>query len=291
MAKWPFDPFDSKWLQVIFKINKFCRQGQAYVYEWVTWPCHIISKKWCIFGENDLVTPVTHNELPLWPQMTPVNHWPHNIGRGSQTYVYLWVLWSIYIILCTCYSIFGANYLFTPVTPNDPRLTFDPITKVKGLQLMHMYESYGHTRQHGEVIAFFAKMTIPPMTPKWPQFEIWPHNIDRSQADAYVWVLWLCYATWMSNSTFSRNDLLTGDPKWLQVDNWPKNINRGSQADAHVIVFHSYYATWMSNSTFSRNDLLTGDPKWPQVDNWPKNINKGSQADAHVIVFHSCYKT
>ena len=30
------------------------------------------------------------------------------------------------------------------MTPNDPRLTIDPITKVEDLQLMHMYESYGH---------------------------------------------------------------------------------------------------------------------------------------------------
>ena len=31
-----------------------------------------------------------------------------------------------------------------PLTPNDPRLTFNPITQVEGLKLMNMYESYGH---------------------------------------------------------------------------------------------------------------------------------------------------
>ena len=30
------------------------------------------------------------------------------------------------------------------MTPNDPRLTFDPITKEEGLKLMNMYESYDH---------------------------------------------------------------------------------------------------------------------------------------------------
>ena len=36
------------------------------------------------------------------------------------------------------------NHLFTPVTPNDPRMTFNPIIKVEGRKLMHMNESYGH---------------------------------------------------------------------------------------------------------------------------------------------------
>ena len=30
------------------------------------------------------------------------------------------------------------------MTPNDPRLTFNPITQVEDLKLMNMYESYGH---------------------------------------------------------------------------------------------------------------------------------------------------
>ena len=42
------------------------------------------------------------------------------------------------------HSIFSENDLLTPVTPNDPRLTFDPITEIEGLKLMNMYESYGH---------------------------------------------------------------------------------------------------------------------------------------------------
>ena len=44
-------------------------------------------------------------------------------------------------MLCTM-DIFSANDLLTPVTPNDPRLTFDFIKSQEGLKLIHMYESY-----------------------------------------------------------------------------------------------------------------------------------------------------
>ena len=39
------------------------------------------------------------------------------------------------------YSSFSKN---DRLTPNDPRLIFDPITFKEGLKLMDMYESYGH---------------------------------------------------------------------------------------------------------------------------------------------------
>ena len=55
---------------------------------------------------------------------------------------------------------FSENDLLTPVTPNDPRLTFDPITWVEGLKLINMYESYSHAMQHGWVIAILVKMTF-----------------------------------------------------------------------------------------------------------------------------------
>ena len=72
--------------------------------------------------------------------------------------------------------------------------------------------------------------------PKWPQVDIWPHNIGRwSQADEHVWVLWSCYVTWMSCSIFSENDLFDpSDPKLPQIDIWPHEVRRGSQVDQHV---------------------------------------------------------
>ena len=72
-----------------------------------------------------------------------VNILPHNIGRGSQTDEHVWVLWLCYVTW-TSYSIFSANDLLTPVTPNDHRLTFDPIKSQEGLKLINLYESYGH---------------------------------------------------------------------------------------------------------------------------------------------------
>ena len=58
------------------------------------------------------------------------------------------------------YSILSENEFLTTVTPNDPRLTFDPIAKVDGLTLMNMYESYGHAVYHGQIIAFRVKVTF-----------------------------------------------------------------------------------------------------------------------------------
>ena len=44
----------------------------------------------------------------------------------------------------TNYNIFGGYDLLTPETPNDLRLTLDPITYVESLKMTNMYESYGH---------------------------------------------------------------------------------------------------------------------------------------------------
>ena len=60
---------------------------------------------------------------PLWPKWPQVALWPHNIGRGSQANVHVWIVWSCYIQR-TSYSIFCENDLLTPVTPNDPRWIF-----------------------------------------------------------------------------------------------------------------------------------------------------------------------
>ena len=38
------------------------------------------------------------------------------------------------------YSIYSKNDLSTPVAPNDPGFTFDPITKVEGLKLINIYK-------------------------------------------------------------------------------------------------------------------------------------------------------
>ena len=79
---------------------------------------------------------------PDWPQFPC---WCHKCDASVWiTGIYLvTVLLSCYVIWKS-YSNFNINYLLTPVTPNDPRFTYDPITKVEDLKLMYMYESYGH---------------------------------------------------------------------------------------------------------------------------------------------------
>ena len=61
---------------------------------------------------------------PKWPQ---IEIWPLNIVWGSKLDQHVWVLWSCYVAW-TNYSIFGESDILTPVTPNFPRLIFDPLT-------------------------------------------------------------------------------------------------------------------------------------------------------------------
>ena len=70
------------------------------------------------------------------------------------------------ILLCNMdeltYRISGKSDLLSPVTPYDPRLTYDPIVYVEGLELMHMYVSNLGTCYVTWTcyIAFFVKMTF-----------------------------------------------------------------------------------------------------------------------------------
>ena len=43
------------------------------------------------------------------------------------------------------------------MTPNDPRLTYDPLAQVESLKLVHMCESCGHAIQHGWVKTLFSE--------------------------------------------------------------------------------------------------------------------------------------
>ena len=63
-------------------------------------------------------------------------------------------------------------------------------------------------------------MTFWPCDPKWPQSDIWPHDIGRRpQADAHMWVLGSCYLTRTHYIIFSENNHLTlVTPKWPQID-------------------------------------------------------------------------
>ena len=75
-----------------------------------------------------------------WLEMTPIDIWPRNIYRKSQADQYVWVLRSCHVTWWS-YSIFNENNLLIPLTPNDLRLTFDPIKSQKDLKLINMYKS------------------------------------------------------------------------------------------------------------------------------------------------------
>ena len=49
---------------------------------------------------------------------------------------------------------FNESQNLTPMTPNNPRLTCDPICEIKGLKLMHMYEIHEYTTIEEEMMHF-----------------------------------------------------------------------------------------------------------------------------------------
>ena len=66
---------------------------------------------------------------PKWPQ---VDLWPHNIGRGSQANVHVWIVWSCYIQR-TSYSTFWWKWPFDPCDPKWPQWFFRLITLIQGI--------------------------------------------------------------------------------------------------------------------------------------------------------------
>ena len=64
--------------------------------------------------------------------------------EGCQAYVYARVLWPSYL-MWRSYKIVGTNDLLAPMTPNDPRLTFDPTKKIDGLKLKHMCDFHDYS--------------------------------------------------------------------------------------------------------------------------------------------------
>ena len=63
--------------------------------------------------------------------------------------------------------------------------------------------------------SIFFKWLFDPSDPRWPQINIWPHNIGRgSHVDAHVRVLGSCYVTWTSYSILVK---MTFWPQWPQM--------------------------------------------------------------------------
>ena len=75
----------------------------------------------------------------------------------------------------TSYSIFSANDFLTPVTLNDPRLTFDPIKSQEGLKLINMYKSYSHCYVTWTSYSIFSENDLlTPVTPNNPRLTFDP---------------------------------------------------------------------------------------------------------------------
>ena len=108
----------TKWPHIDIWPSNIGIGSQANAHIWVLWSCYVIWKSYSNFNINDLSP-----SDPKWPH---IDIWPHNIGRGSQADAHVWLLLSWYTTWM-CYSIFSENDLLTPVTPNDPRLTFHSI--------------------------------------------------------------------------------------------------------------------------------------------------------------------
>ena len=161
-----FRPCDPKWPQIDNWPHNIGSGSNTNEQVWVLWSCCFTWANYSIFSENDPmpqwplmtpdwnITPQHRQRVSSWctcaslmvmlcnisyriflwksrydlcdPKLTQIDIWPHNIGRGSQGDQHVWVLWSCYVTWMS-YSMFSENNLLTPLTPNDPGLTFDSI--------------------------------------------------------------------------------------------------------------------------------------------------------------------
>ena len=167
--KLPIDPSNPKWPQINIWPHSISRGSQAEHHVWVLWLCYVVWTSYNIFGENDLLSPVTPNDLrsvlypgnsfgmeglklinmyesyghavymyfwwkclfdPSDPKWPQIYIWPHNVGRISSSTTCMDVIWT------SC-SIFCENGLLTTVTQNDLGWIFRPITFVEGIQLIN----------------------------------------------------------------------------------------------------------------------------------------------------------
>ena len=113
---------------------------------------------------------------PLWPQ---IDLWPYNTGRGSQAYVYAWVLWSSYLIWRS-YSIFGENYLLTPMTQNIPGWIFKTHYFDRGyLADANVWVTWPYHVICSRNSIFSENEQLTGVTPTWPLIPGWSHNMLR----------------------------------------------------------------------------------------------------------------
>ena len=105
-----------------------------------------------------------------------------------------------------------------PFDPCDLKSIFEPISFEEGSTWCICMSYIDKLRNIEEIMHIKWKWPFDSCDPKWPQVDLWPHNIGRgSQANVHVWIVWSCYIQRTSYSTFSwKWPFDPCDPKWPQ---------------------------------------------------------------------------
>ena len=105
-----------------------------------------------------------------------------------------------------------------PFDPCDLKSKFEPISFEEGPTWCICMSYIDKLRNIEEIMHIRWKWPFDSCDPKWPQVDLWPHNIGRgSQANVHVWIVWSCYIQRTNYSTFSwKWHFDPCDPKWPQ---------------------------------------------------------------------------
>ena len=103
-------------------------------------------------------------QRPPWPQFDPLSC---KCYRGSEANACIWVTW-IHYVTRRRESIVSENQ---DLTPNDPRLTFDPINANDVTKKSFWIFSHLCLRQVVQWVSFLSLEVV-----IWPFFHLWPVN-------------------------------------------------------------------------------------------------------------------
>ena len=108
-------------------------------------------------------------QRPPWPQFDPLSC---KCYRGSEANACIWVTW-IHYVTRRRESILSENQ---DLTPNDPRLTFDPINADDVTKKSFWIFSHLCLRQIVQWVSFLSLEVV-----IWPFFDLWPVNVGQDK--------------------------------------------------------------------------------------------------------------
>ena len=151
-----------------------------------------------------------------------------------------------------------------PFDPCDPKSKFEPISFEEGSTWCICMSYIDKVRNIEEIMHFWWKSRFDPCDPKWPQVDLWPHNIGRgSQANVHVWIVWSCYIQRTSYSIFSwKWPFDPCDPKWPQMNFYTHCFDTEYLADACAWITWPYHVICRSYSVLVKMSFW---PLWPQM--------------------------